>query len=76
MDYSVPIGGNMNIGETVLAPANMGQWVEVEVIEIHGDIVRVMAPKEKAIVQAECRLPLGIGFPINRLRDTKKAKNT
>jgi len=63
----------MHIGEIVLAPVNRGQFAEAQVIEIHGDIVRVSGSGELAIVREQGREPLGVGFPIQALREIKKA---
>lgn len=64
----------MKAGEMVLVPINGGQWSEAEVIEIHGDIVRVAGPQEMLFVRQAGRPPLGIGFPVHLIRETVKAK--
>jgi len=64
----------MKAGETVLVPVNCGQFSEGEVIEIHGDIVRVAGPSEMRTVRQQGRTPLGIGFPVQIVRELEKAK--
>jgi hypothetical protein len=75
-DYDVHTEGNMKAGEIVLVPVNGGQWCEGEVIEIHGDIVRVAGPSEMETIRREGRPPLGIGFPVQVVRLAEKAKTT
>jgi hypothetical protein len=65
----------MTVGETVLARVNGGQFVECEVVEIHGDMVRVSGLAEIALVRELGRSPLGIAFPIHDLIERKKAKS-
>ena len=64
----------MKVGEIVLVPVNGGQWTEGEVIEIHGDIVRIAGPSEMRTVREQGRSPLGVGFPVRIVREIKKAK--
>jgi hypothetical protein len=73
-DYDVHMEGDMRAGETVLVPVNGGKWSEGEVIEIHGDIVRVAGPSEVRTVRGQGRSPLGIGFPVHMVREIEKAK--
>ena len=65
----------MNVGETILAPVNGGQWEEAQIIEIHGDIVRVAGAGEMSIVQRLGRTLLGVGFPIRSIKEKEKANN-
>ena len=66
--------GEMRAGETVLVPVNGGRMQEGEVIEIHGDIVRVAGPSEMFTVRQLGRPPLGVGFPIHLVQEIEKAK--
>jgi len=64
----------MKPGETVLVRANNGELVEAEVIETHGDIVRLMGPGERAIIRDTGRLPLGVGYKISAVEKSNAAK--
>lgn len=66
----------MRVGEMVIVRVNGGVETEAQIIEIHGDIVRVCGAQELAIVRAAGREPVGVGFRIQDVAIVKKAKTS
>ena len=64
----------MEIGERVFVRVNNGALVSCQVIDIHGDIVRVAGDRELELSQAAARPPLGVGFPVLEIIEAQKAK--
>jgi hypothetical protein len=64
----------MYVGEIVTVRLDEGRYATGQVIEIHGDIVRVAGLEEIRIVQGSGREPLGIGFRVQDVATMKKAK--
>lgn len=75
-DYNVHMEADMKAGETVVVRVNIGQWCEVQVVEIHGDSVRFAGPSELRIVRERGRDHLGVGFRVHTFRTTEKAKQS
>ncbi|MFT4112185.1 hypothetical protein [Silvibacterium sp.] len=65
----------MKAGDIVLVPVNGGILTEAQIIEMHGDIVRVSGFEELAVVRAKGRSPLGVGFPVRLIKVIEKANS-
>jgi hypothetical protein len=63
----------MKQGDVVLACVNGGQWTEAEVIEIIGTYIKVVGMGERAIVRETGNAPVGVCFPVQKLRLINKA---
>jgi hypothetical protein len=57
----------MQMGETVRVRLSEGRLAIGQVIELHGDIVRVAGLDELRIVHGSGRDPIGIGFRVHDL---------
>lgn len=65
----------MKAGDMVFVRVNGGQLTEAQIIEIHGDIVRVSGRGEMQLAASSGRVPLGVGFPIHSIIIKESAKD-
>lgn len=57
----------MKAGDVVFVKVNGGMRTEAQVIEIHGDIVRLAGKEEIESARAAGKPPLGVGFNVHKI---------